>query len=49
MIQSVLPLLIAPFVGSFLGVVVKRLPEGRPIALARSTCNHHGEALAVRA
>ena len=29
-------LLAAPFVGSFLGVVVRRLPEGRPIAWVRS-------------
>lgn len=32
------PLLLAPFVGSFLGVLVLRLPEGRPVALARSAC-----------
>jgi leader peptidase (prepilin peptidase)/N-methyltransferase len=43
-----LALLIAPFVGSFLGVVVERLPAGRPIALARSRCDHCGATLAVR-
>ena len=45
---SILALLIAPFVGSFLGVVVERLPAGRPIALARSTCDRCGKALAAR-
>ncbi len=34
------PLAAAPFVGSFIGVLIDRLPEGRPIALARSRCNH---------
>jgi leader peptidase (prepilin peptidase)/N-methyltransferase len=36
---------IAPFVGSFLGVVVQRLPEGRPIIVARSSCDGCGQAL----
>jgi leader peptidase (prepilin peptidase) / N-methyltransferase len=30
----------APFIGSFLGVVIDRLPAGRPIVLARSACRH---------
>jgi leader peptidase (prepilin peptidase)/N-methyltransferase len=38
----------APFIGSFLGVVVRRLPEGRPIALGRSHCEGCGIALAAR-
>jgi leader peptidase (prepilin peptidase) / N-methyltransferase len=38
-------LLAAPFIGSFLGVVVRRLPEGRPIAWARSRCEYCGAAL----
>ena len=38
-------LLAAPFIGSFLGVVVRRLPEGLPIAWARSRCEHCGAAL----
>ena len=46
--ETILALLIAPFVGSFLGVVVERLPAGRPIALARSRCDHCGATLAVR-
>ena len=40
--------LAAPFIGSFLGVVVRRLPEGRPIARSRSRCDSCGVALAVR-
>jgi leader peptidase (prepilin peptidase) / N-methyltransferase len=41
-------LISAPFVGSFLGVVVQRLPEGRPIAWVRSRCEFCGAALGVR-
>ena len=33
-------LVLAPFVGSFLGVVIRRLPEGQPIIWARSACEH---------
>ncbi|MGH7081377.1 MAG: prepilin peptidase, partial [Acetobacteraceae bacterium] len=33
-----IPVLIAPFVGSLLGVVIQRLPTGRPLVLARSRC-----------
>ena len=40
--------LAAPFIGSFLGVVVQRLPDGRPIARGRSRCEGCGAALAVR-
>jgi leader peptidase (prepilin peptidase)/N-methyltransferase len=32
------PLLAAPFVGSFLGVLIRRLPAGGSVALARSEC-----------
>jgi leader peptidase (prepilin peptidase) / N-methyltransferase len=38
----------APFIGSFLGVLVRRLPEGRPITWGRSRCEHCGNALAAR-
>ena len=31
-------ILAAPFVGSFLAVLVDRLPEGRPVVMARSHC-----------
>jgi leader peptidase (prepilin peptidase) / N-methyltransferase len=40
--------LVAPFIGSFVGVVIRRLPEGRPIVLARSRCEGCGGALAIR-
>ena len=43
----VLPLIAAPFVGSFLGVLVRRLPQGRPVALDRSRCEACGHALGV--
>lgn len=34
------PLLAAPFIGSFLGVLIVRLPAGTPITMARSACPH---------
>src|SRR5258707_11874681 len=37
----------APFIGSFLGVLIRRLPEGRPIVWARSACESCGAALRV--
>ena len=42
------PLLLAPFAGSFLGVIVRRLPEGRSIAWVRSRCEYCGAALRAR-
>ncbi len=33
-----LPVVMAPFVGSFLGVLVVRLPAGAPVLIARSAC-----------
>ena len=47
-LEAWLALLIAPFVGSFLGVLVERLPAGRPVLLDRSTCDHCGRTLTVR-
>jgi leader peptidase (prepilin peptidase)/N-methyltransferase len=41
-------LLIAPFVGSFLGVLIRRLPERRPIGFVRSQCEHCGGVLTAR-
>ncbi len=41
-------LLLAPVIGSFLGVLILRLPAGRPIALARSSCDHCQTPLAAR-
>jgi leader peptidase (prepilin peptidase)/N-methyltransferase len=39
------PLLAAPFVGSFLGVLITRLPAGTPIVLGRSACPRCGTRL----
>jgi leader peptidase (prepilin peptidase) / N-methyltransferase len=41
----ILPVVLAPAVGSFLGVLVRRLPEGKPIAAARSACEACGHTL----
>lgn len=38
-------LLLAPCIGSFVGVLVRRLPAGRPVALARSQCESCGAPL----
>jgi prepilin signal peptidase PulO-like enzyme (type II secretory pathway) len=42
------PVLLAPFIGSFLGVLILRLPDGRPVAMARSACDHCGHQLGWR-
>ena len=42
------PLAAAPFVGSFVGVLIRRLPEGRSVWWARSACERCGVALGVR-
>jgi len=44
-VDGLLPLLLSPFIGSFLGVVIRRLPLGRSIALARSACEGCGRTL----
>jgi leader peptidase (prepilin peptidase)/N-methyltransferase len=41
-------ILLAPFVGSFLGVVIRRLPDGLPIAWVRSCCDTCGTQLRPR-
>jgi leader peptidase (prepilin peptidase) / N-methyltransferase len=41
-------ILVAPFVGSFLGVIIRRLPEGLPIAWTRSVCEQCGARLKMR-
>jgi leader peptidase (prepilin peptidase)/N-methyltransferase len=43
-----LPVILAPFIGSFLGVLIRRLPVGQPIVLARSACASCGRSLAAR-
>lgn len=40
-----LPLLVAPIVGSFLGVLILRLPAGEAVAWARSACGACGRVL----
>jgi len=40
--------LLAPFIGSFLGVLIRRWPAGRPVAYGRSCCDHCGAPLAPR-
>ena len=39
------PLLLAPFIGSFAGVLIRRIPAGRPIGLARSACEACGRTI----
>ena len=34
-----LPVLVSPFIGSFLGVLIQRLPDGGDVVAARSHCN----------
>jgi leader peptidase (prepilin peptidase) / N-methyltransferase len=34
-----LPVLVSPFIGSFLGVLIQRLPDGDDVVTARSHCN----------
>ena len=43
-----LPLLAAPFMGSFLGLLVVRLPAGEGVVRGRSTCRRCGRALGPR-
>ncbi len=45
--DRLLPLLIAPFVGSFLGVLIRRLPHGQPVLWDRSRCESCGAALGI--
>jgi leader peptidase (prepilin peptidase)/N-methyltransferase len=45
--EALFALLVSPVVGSFLGVVILRLPEGRPVLLGRSACDRCGRTLKV--
>lgn len=47
MLHCVILLALAPFVGSFLGVLIRRLPAGEPVAWARSTCESCGVTLSA--
>lgn len=40
-------LAVAPIVGSFLGVLIRRLPRGQSVTFARSACEHCGTRLAA--
>ncbi|NHN86415.1 prepilin peptidase [Acetobacter musti] len=39
------PFFLAPFIGSFLGVLIRRIPRGEPFATGRSHCEHCGTTL----
>lgn len=41
-------LIAAPAVGSFVGLLIRRLPDGRPIVWSRSTCESCGTVLTPR-
>ena len=41
-------ILVAPFVGSFLGLIIRRLPDGLPVTWARSVCEGCNTRLKVR-
>lgn len=47
-LETLLLILAAPCVGSFLGVVADRLPDRRPLFWSRSACAHCGRTLGVR-
>jgi leader peptidase (prepilin peptidase)/N-methyltransferase len=42
------PLLVAPFIGSFLGVLIRRLPAGRSVVVGRSACEACDHLIAAR-
>ena len=44
-IESLIAILIAPFVGSFLGTIIDRLPEQRAVLVGRSACDGCGQPL----
>ncbi len=46
--MDLLPLLAAPFAGSFLGVLIRRLPQDRPWMMVRSACDGCGAPLQAR-
>ena len=43
-----LPVLFAPFIGSFMGVLIRRLPAGEPVLWGRSICPHCRHRLTAR-
>lgn len=47
-VGSLLVVAAAPFVGSFLGVLVRRLPKGQEVIFSRSACPHCAQRLSAR-
>lgn len=47
MLLPIASVLAAPFIGSFLGVVVTRLPQSQPVIIGRSRCEKCRHALGV--
>ncbi len=43
--DGLIAVVLAPFFGSFLGLVADRLPLGLPVLFGRSTCDHCGRRL----
>lgn len=43
--NAMMPLIVAPFAGSFVGVLIHRLPLGRTVVFGRSGCPQCGTAL----
>jgi leader peptidase (prepilin peptidase)/N-methyltransferase len=41
-------IIVAPFIGSFLGVLITRLPRGKAVVVERSRCDRCGHALRAR-
>src|SRR5437762_119808 len=48
MVSVFVLLLVAPVIGSFLGAMAVRIPDGRPVLFARSQCDSCGRVLAAR-
>ena len=46
-LEFVMAIAVAPFVGSFLGVLIHRLPEGRSVIWGRSHCDSCGITLGL--
>jgi leader peptidase (prepilin peptidase)/N-methyltransferase len=40
-------IILSPIVGSFLGVLIRRLPHGHPVTMVRSVCENCGHPLAA--
>jgi leader peptidase (prepilin peptidase)/N-methyltransferase len=42
-----LPIVLAPFIGSFIGTLAMRLPAGAALVFGRSRCDHCGHSLGI--